>query len=588
MMDSRMKTVSGLWRNSKMSEQVKRLRTNIGMSTSTVPSRFSVDMKDWSPWRQRVGSIVYSLPFELLICCAVIFNTILLCMEVDASTTCDKESCTPAWVELMSKLLLVVYTTEVILQMYLSRSGYFKNPWNYLDFGIVAIGFFELLLVAVAEPDGSYKVMGYSRMLRMTRMLRFIQILKPVPELYRLVSGFFSTLRTIFWGFLLLVAGLFPWSMITVEIVNSVGHVDWGGAEECSEAFSSVLRTWLLYWQILIANDEWGTCTVPLMKQYPGTFIIFATSLVTVQLGFTNLILAVIVDAAADAREKDIQEKNAQRKREEVEDVKQLGDVLARVDKDGSGTISVEEFYQGFDEEPGLQHRLLAMGLDREDLIDLMLLIDADKSGELSYEEIISAFLKAEQQDARVQFLRMQLQMDSLSTQVQELSASTASSLRKVLVATGVPETELRRESQYGTSSNKSQTNREGDCGERLVSEATSAGPAFKSTAGDQRLPEERGLFSTSVSASCRSVEDELGSLRLKLEGSMQLLLSEAANNATALALRVAEEVLQDMKTDRPESNQGGNVLEATLKPLLENSHPHPSVKPNRLQWQAL
>eukprot|EP00933_Yihiella_yeosuensis_P027426 TRINITY_DN21323_c0_g2_i2.p1 TRINITY_DN21323_c0_g2~~TRINITY_DN21323_c0_g2_i2.p1 ORF type:complete len:572 (+),score=81.99 TRINITY_DN21323_c0_g2_i2:89-1804(+) len=563
MMDSRMKTVSGLWRNSKMSEQVKRLRTNIGMSTSTVPSRFSVDMKDWSPWRQRVGSIVYSLPFELLICCAVIFNTILLCMEVDASTTCDKESCTPAWVELMSKLLLVVYTTEVILQMYLSRSGYFKNPWNYLDFGIVAIGFFELLLVAVAEPDGSYKVMGYSRMLRMTRMLRFIQILQPIPELYRLVSGFLSTFRTIFWGFILLVAGLVPWSMITVEIVNSLGQVDWEDEGHCSESFSSVLRMCLLYWQILIAGDSWGKCTLPVVKQYPGMFIVFATSLVTVSLGFTNLILAVIVDAAASARDRDIQEKNLRRKREVIDHVKRLGDMLSRVDKDQSGSISIQEFYQGFDEEPGLQHRLLAMGLDKEDLVDLMLLMDVDKSGELSYDEVITLFLKAEQQDARVQFLRMQLQMQSLSLQVQELSASTQSSLCKA-----------PRVSRSRTSSNTRQTNFEGDCGEPPVSKATGTGPAIKSAVEHQIL-EERGLYSRCVSASYRSVEEDLQRLGVNLEGNMQLFLSEAAKNATALALSVAEEVLKDIKKDQLGSDRGGNVLEATLdeQPRITQEH---------------
>jgi len=41
------------------------------------------------------------------------------------------------------------------------------------------------------------------------------------------------------------------------------------------------------------------------VTESPLTFIIFAGALVTVQLGFTNLILSVIVDKAAEAREED-------------------------------------------------------------------------------------------------------------------------------------------------------------------------------------------------------------------------------------------------------------------------------------------
>ena len=78
--------------------------------------------------------------------------------------------------------------------------------------------------------------------------------------------------------------------------------------EFCLAAFSSIFEAIVIYFQTLVAGDSWGQCMIPIVHHHPWTILFFAAALITVTLGFMNLILAVIVDNATKAREGDQEE----------------------------------------------------------------------------------------------------------------------------------------------------------------------------------------------------------------------------------------------------------------------------------------
>merc|ERR1719410_3002124 len=96
---------------------------------------------------------------------------------------------------------------------------------------------------------------------------------------------------------------LLLFSLVLVELVNNkpISTLD----DQCQDAMRNVFRCVLMLFQTLVAGDSWGACALPIIDIWFPSVFLFAASLVCVQLGFTNLILAVIVDSANAARDGD-------------------------------------------------------------------------------------------------------------------------------------------------------------------------------------------------------------------------------------------------------------------------------------------
>merc|ERR1719253_1673286 len=99
------------------------------------------------------------------------------------------------------------------------------------------------------------------------------------------------------------------WSLILVEyihpITTSIDFEGLYGCSRCSQAFSSILRSNLTMFQTLVAGDSWGLINIPVIEAHPWTAFLLLGAFISISLGLMNLILAVIVQRAADARDSD-------------------------------------------------------------------------------------------------------------------------------------------------------------------------------------------------------------------------------------------------------------------------------------------
>eukprot|EP00971_Amphidinium_carterae_P015120 298670-Amphidinium_carterae.1 len=41
----------------------------------------------------------------------------------------------------------------------------------------------------------------------------------------------------------------------------------------------------LIFFQTMVAGDSWGHCTISIINKHPATFLVFASALISVQLG---------------------------------------------------------------------------------------------------------------------------------------------------------------------------------------------------------------------------------------------------------------------------------------------------------------
>jgi len=96
---------------------------------------------------------------------------------------------------------------------------------------------------------------------------------------------------------------LVMFSIVAVEFVTPVDIAF--DDEYCDHAFSSVFECVIFFFKAVVIGDNWGDCIIPLMwHNWMWTFFFIGASML-IQIGVLNLVLAVIVDEANKATERD-------------------------------------------------------------------------------------------------------------------------------------------------------------------------------------------------------------------------------------------------------------------------------------------
>ena len=334
-------------------------------------------------------------------------NCMALVVLLDAYCTCSGIDARAAGEEpptisfIISDVCLVLYTLELFLIFYLYNARSLLRDWMMiLDWVIVCCGWLEFIFNAAKitqlEIMSRIKVLRVLRLVRIFRLIRLLKRVRTLKELHKLATMMATCMRTLLWCFLLCFIVMTGWAMLLVEVVDPIVKEMVMGDENtfhncnhCLSSTTSVMEANLLLFKTVIAGDSWGVLAVPIITQHPATAIIFIGSQLTIVFGVVNLIVAVVVDTFAEARENDVQNLAEEMEEEIQQDSKVLAKVFQRINKDGSGKLSLEDLIEGARTDPTFQSRLRVMDIDENDLQQLFQMIDTDGSGTIESAEFI-------------------------------------------------------------------------------------------------------------------------------------------------------------------------------------------------------
>lgn len=519
------------------------------------------DFELWEKTRQATYFLLFSGPFETTMTMIILFNIVLMAIEVDAVAGCPsfEDVCTPTYVTISNYALLGVYTAEVMLHIFIERSRFYRIRWNYLDSSVVACGYIEVCLNGIVDSQ----TLSTVRILRLLRIIRAVKLFKHIRDLYRLVSGFLSTMRAIFWGFVMLLCLSFLFAVMTMQLVQEYRDMsqpdDW-----CSDAFSSVVKTVLFYFQTLIAGDSWGACVIPMVRKSWPLFFLFSSSLICITLGFTNLILSVIVDNAATDREEGSAEKVKLLREQEEADIISFYATMKRIDADRSGTLSLSELLNGFEEDTEAQARMASLTLDKGDLSDMFKALDTHDEDSVSYKDIVKTLDKAGKHDMRMQAMIMGLQLTKLTHSFEHrmnnleslvLAAVTGQPVESFLPSSGTWRNSVADSSNVPNSPKMTMA--------PLVEQSfvpkmsklpvlehakASTSPLSKSVFVDNDILNQEDFLKDHLVSGMAALEDDLRRMGVDLGGRLQSLAQETekhrasvARHATVLGFRLAQ-----------------------------------------------
>ncbi|CAE7333448.1 Catsper1 [Symbiodinium sp. CCMP2592] len=370
------------------------------------------------PWRRKMAEMFKSSKLEILIGLIISSNMVVVILETDA--TADDQAA-PLWMRIANWGFLAVYTIEAAAKIYALRWLYFGDSWNLLDFTVVLLDM-ALTITALFQLSGS----GVSmlRIFRMGKMVRIFRVLRQIQELKILLMSFAAAAKSIVFGMVMVIIMMTSWSVLAVQFLHPINKEIWANSdcERCSRAFATVWESQITIFQTVMMGDAWGLIAIPLIERAVWASTFFLLVYISLQLAMLNLILAVIVERAASAKELDLHQQALAKEEEMLHAKESLLKLCRLMDSDKSGSLDLEEIKTGFNTNPKFASSLVSMGVFLEDVDLLFEVLDVEGTGEVPYVELVDTLARLKSQISYV----ILFQLTAIQKHVRDLRRKTA------------------------------------------------------------------------------------------------------------------------------------------------------------------
>jgi voltage-gated sodium channel len=307
------------------------------------------------------------------------------------------------WMGITNNFFVLVYIFEFTARFYYHGSEYFYEPFNVFDFFLVVIAVLDAWVIT-GDQMGSFSALKLVRMLRLVRLVRLVRFFK---ELYLVVVGLVSTLKTLLWVAILLFLIMWVCAIFMTLVLGKSQawmFVDRAGSRpfeyfDVREYFSTVSRSTFSLFQI-VTLDTWASQIMrPVMEVYPIMIIFFIFLVFLGAFGLMNIIVGVIV---RDALVQSKKNKAAETRMKEIAQQKatiQIRRFFREVDLNGDGMLDMGELEAAI-ENPKARRFFHEIDLDISSATKVFRCMDIDGDGELSSEEFVNGYLSASAKSA--------------------------------------------------------------------------------------------------------------------------------------------------------------------------------------------
>ncbi|CAK9061187.1 Sodium channel protein type 3 subunit alpha, partial [Durusdinium trenchii] len=319
--------------------------------------------------------------------------SIILCMfflGADAACFKDCSDATKVFYDVMNQFFVFMFLLEWILRVLKDGKRYFipVKAEHVLDTGIVWIcGILLGWIIPLAAADGQKSPIAQSlNVLRSMRTLRFFAFLKNFETFKMLLAGFLRTQATLAACVILLAMVDLMFGIIALELIGR--FEPWGLAERGSAAwsFQNGLIQSCMGMTRFIFFDNALDMMQELMERQPYIWIFCFLHMAISAYVILNLVTAVICEKAQSMTQDNLAERAKELQEEERRTLQELRSLFLKLDADGSGQVTMEEFDAAF-KVPEIRNKFLLLGFDEDEAKHLFKVLDADGEGALSVSE---------------------------------------------------------------------------------------------------------------------------------------------------------------------------------------------------------
>ena len=217
-------------------------------------------------------NMVESKYFQNIIIVLILINAITLGLE---TTAFGKQYISV--LHAIDNMVLIIFTIELVMKLIVYRADFFKSPWNWFDFIIVAISW--------VPSSGPLSV------LRAFRVLRILRLLSVVPQMRRVIGALGHSLPGMASVVGVLSIIFYVSAVLTTKIFGS--HSD----ANMQEWFGNIGASAYTLFQVMTL-ESWSMGIVrPTMEFFPLSWLFFVPFIVITSFAVLNLFIGIIVDA---------------------------------------------------------------------------------------------------------------------------------------------------------------------------------------------------------------------------------------------------------------------------------------------------
>lgn len=361
--------------------------------------------------------------FNIFMANVVMTNAVLIGIETDMQ---GEEGAANTAFSLINDFFLLIYLAELGMRFFYHGTRTLNDGFNNFDLCLVSVSAFERVFFA----DGGAKMLPVLRIIRLVRLVRLVRLLRFFRELWLVVAGLMSALSTLGWVAFLLLCLIWVCAIFCQMVIGeSTAWLDTFGAEDTLpifmyynnfEYFGSVQRSSFTLFQV-VTLSQWAQNVVrPVIEKYAVIFIFFLFFIFLTTYGLLNVVVANLVNDAIISSAYNEQAVEGLVKDERDKLCKKIGQFFAATDTDGDGTLNEAELARAM-KLPKLRQAFQMLGVPDVSPSDLLKTIDKDGSGSVSHEEFVQGILKMRGETGPQDLIMLMLQVNGLTTRVQEL-----------------------------------------------------------------------------------------------------------------------------------------------------------------------
>ncbi|KAK1800978.1 hypothetical protein P4O66_004725 [Electrophorus voltai] len=218
-------TTSSTAAQRKKSQNAKKQAQGSSQSQRAPRALFCLRLNN--PIRRAALSIVEWKPFDVFILLAIFANCVAL--GVSKPFPEDDSNATNHDLEQVEYIFLIIFTMETFLKilaygLVMHPSSYIRNGWNLLDFVIVIVGLFSVVLETVTyKPGESHHMPGKPggldvKALRAFRVLRPLRLVSGVPSLQIVLNSIMKAMVPLLHISLLVLFVIIIYAIIGLEL----------------------------------------------------------------------------------------------------------------------------------------------------------------------------------------------------------------------------------------------------------------------------------------------------------------------------------------------------------------------------------
>nr|XP_021335256.1 voltage-dependent L-type calcium channel subunit alpha-1D isoform X6 [Danio rerio] len=213
-----------------------------GSSANTRPQRALFCLNLNNPIRRACISLVEWKPFDIFILIAIFANCMALAVYVPFPE--DDSNSTNHDLETVEYAFLIIFTIETFLKiiaygLVMHQNAYVRNGWNMLDFVIVVIGLFSVVLEVLTKEGGEKEEVGENlsahghggkpggfdvKALRAFRVLRPLRLVSGVPSLQVVLNSIIKAMVPLLHIALLVLFVIIIYAIIGLELFIGKMH----------------------------------------------------------------------------------------------------------------------------------------------------------------------------------------------------------------------------------------------------------------------------------------------------------------------------------------------------------------------------